>query len=111
VSGFSFSRTVPFGRTSGQLRELNQVATGVVQQRDGRARHVGGRHRERGAASLDSLVVPSDIVDNIGVLTRLPDGRVFSVLGFTVAGGKVVEIDILADPDRISRLDLSALER
>jgi RNA polymerase sigma factor (sigma-70 family) len=46
---------------------------------------------------------------NIGVLSRLPDGRLFSVLGFTIAGGKVVEIDILADPDRVSRLDLSAI--
>jgi hypothetical protein len=27
-----------------------------------------------------------------------------------VAGGKVVEMDILADPDRLSRLDLSAIE-
>jgi RNA polymerase sigma-70 factor (ECF subfamily) len=47
---------------------------------------------------------------NIGVVARLPDGRVLSVIGFTVAGGKVVEMDILADPDRLSRLDLSALE-
>jgi len=48
---------------------------------------------------------------NIGVVARLPDGRVLSVLAFTIAGGKVVEIDILADPDRLSRLDLSAIER
>jgi len=34
-----------------------------------------------------------------------------AVLGFTIADGKVVEIDILADPDRLSRLDLSAIER
>jgi RNA polymerase sigma-70 factor (ECF subfamily) len=33
-----------------------------------------------------------------------------SVIVFTVAGGKVIEMDILADPDRIDRLDLSALE-
>jgi len=32
------------------------------------------------------------------------------VIGFTIAGGKVVEMDILADQDRISRLDLSAIE-
>jgi hypothetical protein len=34
-----------------------------------------------------------------------------AVLGFTIADGKVVEIDILADPDRLRRLDLSAIER
>jgi RNA polymerase sigma-70 factor, ECF subfamily len=47
---------------------------------------------------------------NIGVVSRRPDGRLFSVLGFTIAGGKIVEIDILADPERLSRLDLSALD-
>jgi RNA polymerase sigma-70 factor (ECF subfamily) len=46
----------------------------------------------------------------LGFVSRRPDGRLFSVMGFTIAGGKVVEIDILADPERLSRLDLSALE-
>src|SRR5262245_61064744 len=47
---------------------------------------------------------------NIGIVARLPDGRVLSVIGFTIADDKVVEMDILADPDRLSRLDLSAIE-
>jgi RNA polymerase sigma-70 factor (ECF subfamily) len=47
---------------------------------------------------------------HIGLVTRLPDGRVFSVVGFTIAGGKVVEMDILADPERLRRIDLSAIE-
>jgi RNA polymerase sigma-70 factor (ECF subfamily) len=47
---------------------------------------------------------------SLGFVARRPDGRVFSVLGFTIAGGKVVQINILADPDRLSRVDLSALE-
>jgi len=47
---------------------------------------------------------------NLGFVSRRPDGRPFAVLGFAVAGGKVVEIDILADPERLSRLDLSAIE-
>jgi hypothetical protein len=33
-----------------------------------------------------------------------------AVLGFTVARGKIVEIDILADPDRLSQLNLAELE-
>ena len=33
-----------------------------------------------------------------------------SVVGFTIAGGKIVEMDILADPARLSRLDLSAID-
>src|SRR5215471_20956164 len=45
-----------------QLGELNEVAAGVVQHRNGRAGHVGGRHRELGAAGLDPLVVALDVV-------------------------------------------------
>jgi RNA polymerase sigma factor (sigma-70 family) len=41
------------------------------------------------------------------VVTR--DGRPFSVMGFTVRRGKIVAIDILADPARLRRLDLGVL--
>ena len=37
------------------------------------------------------------------------DGKPFSVMAFTVRGGKIVEIDILADPERLSQLDLTIL--
>ena len=37
-------------------------------------------------------------------------GRPQSVSGFTVAGGRIVEIDILADPERLRQLDLSFLD-
>jgi hypothetical protein len=30
-------------------------------------------------------------------------------MAFTVAGGKIVEIDILRDADRLSQIDLTAL--
>jgi RNA polymerase sigma factor (sigma-70 family) len=65
------------------------------------------------AAAFSKLGLSSQVVlvnGNIGVVSRLPDGRLLSVIGFTIAGGKVVEMDILADPDRLSRLDLSAIE-
>ena len=45
-----------------------------------------------------------------GVVSQDPDGRPFSVMGFTVSGGRIVEIDILANPERLSKLDLSALD-
>jgi RNA polymerase sigma factor (sigma-70 family) len=35
--------------------------------------------------------------------------KVYSVMGFTVAGGRITTIDVLADPDRLDRLDLSFL--
>jgi RNA polymerase sigma factor (sigma-70 family) len=47
---------------------------------------------------------------HLGFVSRRPDGRLFSVLGFTIAGGRIVQIDILADPERLSRLDLSAID-
>jgi RNA polymerase sigma-70 factor (ECF subfamily) len=46
----------------------------------------------------------------LGFVSRRSDGRLFAVIGFTIAGGKVVEMDILADPERLSRLDLSAID-
>jgi RNA polymerase sigma factor (sigma-70 family) len=39
-----------------------------------------------------------------------PRGQPFAVVGFTVAHGKIVEIDILADPVRLRELDLTDLE-
>jgi len=37
-------------------------------------------------------------------------GRPVSVLGFAVRGGKIAEIDILADPARLRQLDLAGLD-
>lgn len=48
---------------------------------------------------------------SIGIVARRADSRPFSVLGFSIAGGKIVQINILADPDRLNGLDLSALGR
>jgi len=66
------------------------------------------------AAAFSKIALSNQLVlvnGNIGIVTRLPDGRPFSVIGFTIAGGKVVEMDILADPDRLGRLDLSDIAR
>jgi RNA polymerase sigma-70 factor (ECF subfamily) len=43
-------------------------------------------------------------------LVTLRDGRPFSVEAVTVRGGKIVEIDILADPERLAQVDLTVLE-
>ena len=34
------------------------------------------------------------------------DGRPLAVIAFTVRAGKIAEIDILADPERLGRIDL-----
>ena len=45
----------------------------------------------------------------VGAVSTL-DGELFSVGAFTVRGGRIAEIDILADPARLSRLDLTVLD-
>lgn len=42
---------------------------------------------------------------NVGTLSRRPDGRLFSVIAFTIADGKIAEMNILADPERLKRLE------
>jgi DNA-directed RNA polymerase specialized sigma24 family protein len=49
---------------------------------------------------------PALINGAVGVVTA-PEGRAFSVMGFTITDGKVTELNILADPERLRRLDLS----
>ena len=46
---------------------------------------------------------------NVGLLERLPDGRLFSVVAFTIVDGRIAEMNILADPERLRTLDLSAV--
>ena len=56
------------------------------------------------------LVRPALVNGAPGFVSRTPDGRPFSVVGITVAGGRIVEIDILADPLRLAKLDLAETE-
>ncbi len=60
-------------------------------------------------SQLAPFVRPA-LVNGAAGLVATPGGQPVSVLGFTVARGKIVEIDILADPTRLHRLDLSALD-
>jgi RNA polymerase sigma factor (sigma-70 family) len=53
---------------------------------------------------------PAVVNGAAGIVAFAPDGRPFSVVGFTVRGGKIVEIDVLADPDRLAQFDLAALD-
>ncbi len=39
-----------------------------------------------------------------------PRGRPYAVVGFTVAHGKIIEMDVFADPERVRRLDLTVLD-
>lgn len=44
-----------------------------------------------------------------GIVSWLPGGQPFSVMAFNVRGSRIVEIDVLRDRDRLSRLDLTVL--
>jgi RNA polymerase sigma-70 factor (ECF subfamily) len=80
---------------------------------------LGGVREVRGAAQvaaqaqayarLDLVLRPVLVNGAVGMVTTL-DGEPFSVGGLTVRGGRIVEIDILADPERLRRLDLTSLD-
>jgi RNA polymerase sigma-70 factor (ECF subfamily) len=60
-------------------------------------------------ARLSPWVRPALVNGGAGVVVA-PEGKPFAVMGFTIAGGRIVEIDALTDPERLSRLDLAFLD-
>lgn len=89
----------------------------VVLRSDGGTARPSANHVIRGAAevasraltfaSLAPFVRPVLVNGVAGVLVA-PQGRPFSVMAFTVAGGRIVAMDALADPARLERLALDA---
>ncbi|MDP9867600.1 MULTISPECIES: sigma-70 family RNA polymerase sigma factor [Streptosporangium] len=49
-------------------------------------------------------------IDGAVGLAMAPGGRLRLVLSFTIVEGAVTEIDVIAEPDRLSRLDLAVLD-
>jgi len=60
-------------------------------------------------AQLGLVAKPARVNGAIGVVS-MRDGEPFSVGGFTVRGGRIVEMDWLADPARLRELDLTVLD-
>jgi RNA polymerase sigma factor (sigma-70 family) len=60
-------------------------------------------------ARLSPYVRPALVNGAAGVVVA-PRGVPFSIMGFTVAGGRIVAIDSLADPERLRELDLTVLD-
>jgi RNA polymerase sigma factor (sigma-70 family) len=54
-------------------------------------------------------VQPVLVNGTAGILSWLAGGKPLSVIGFTVRGGKIVEMDVVADPERLRRLGLGEL--
>lgn len=92
----------------------------VVLLADGGARHPEASATLRGSAAVArrALMFPKHASDVHAVLVNgtagaivTARGRPFAVFGFTVLGGRITEIHGLADPDRLSRLDLPVPSR
>jgi RNA polymerase sigma-70 factor (ECF subfamily) len=94
----------------------------VVLRSDGGLIRPGLSRELRGAAAVAEQALtfskfvrsartrPALVNGAAGVVSWSPDGRPFAVMGFTVRGGKIVEIDVIADRERLSRLDLALLD-
>jgi RNA polymerase sigma factor (sigma-70 family) len=79
----------------------------------------GGSSEVRGAAAVAGqalsyaqmgLVIRPALVNGVVGAVSTRDGEPFSVGSFTIRAGKIVELDILADPERLRRLDLTVLD-
>jgi RNA polymerase sigma-70 factor (ECF subfamily) len=60
-------------------------------------------------AQPSALLRPALVNGAAGVVVTLGQ-QPMSVMGFTVSNGKIVEIDVVADPERLRKLDLAVLD-
>jgi RNA polymerase sigma factor (sigma-70 family) len=60
-----------------------------------------------GGLGLDMRPV---LINGVAGMVTFLDGQLFSIGAVTVRAGRIVEIDILADPARLSQLDLTILD-
>ena len=78
----------------------------------------GGSREVRGAAKVAGqalfyarlgLVIKPVVINGVAGVVSMLDGEPYSIGAVTVRGGKIVEMDILADPERLRQLDLTTL--
>jgi RNA polymerase sigma factor (sigma-70 family) len=75
----------------------------------GASRLIRGARAVAGGALAFSRFAPfarPALVNGAAGLVTVREDRPLSVMGFTVVRGKIAEIDVLADPERLQRLDL-----
>jgi hypothetical protein len=58
-----------------------------------------------------NLDVQPALVNGAAGTVTLGDGQVFAITGLTVRDRKIVEMDMLADPERLAQVDLTVLDR
>ena len=102
----------------GDFDALIAVLHPDVVYRADRGAAAGGSVEVRGAGSVagqamafsqHGLIIRPVLINGTPGVISSRDGRPFSVIGFTVTAGKITEIDVIVDPDRLRQLDLSAL--
>jgi RNA polymerase sigma factor (sigma-70 family) len=79
----------------------------------GGSRQVRGARAVAGQALFYSrlgLVMHPALINGAAGAVATLDGEPYSVGAITVRGGKIVEIDLLADPERLRQLDLTVLD-
>jgi RNA polymerase sigma-70 factor, ECF subfamily len=88
----------------------------VVLRADRAAVEAGASREIRGAPAVADTFsgrarfAQPALVNGVVGAVWAPRGRPRVVFGFTITRGKIVEIDILADPVRLRRLDLAILD-
>ena len=60
-------------------------------------------------AGLSPYARPA-LVNGVAGVVVVPSGQPFSIMAFTVVGGRIVAIDALSDPERLRDLDLTVLD-
>ena len=72
----------------------------------------GARTWAKGAITFSQLVrsAPPMLVDGAVGLVWAPGGRLSRVLRFTITRGKIVQVEIVADPARLRDLDLAVIK-
>jgi len=79
----------------------------------GLSRHTRGADTVASQALMFSrldLTMRRALINGAAGMVSLRDGRPFSVGALIVRGGRIAEIDILADPERLAELDLTVLD-
>ncbi|HEX5402259.1 MAG TPA: RNA polymerase sigma factor SigJ [Pseudonocardiaceae bacterium] len=74
------------------------------------ARAVAGQATMFHRLESPGITIRPAVVNGAAGLYATRDGAPLALLSFTIADGRVVELDILGDPDRLRRLDLSMLD-
>jgi RNA polymerase sigma-70 factor (ECF subfamily) len=99
-------------------RLLSVLDPDVVLRADGGATGLGGSRVVHGAHAVASGAATFNrlgyesrraLVNGAPGVVSFADDRPISVVGFTVAGGRIVEMNILSDPDRLRELDLAVV--